>query len=216
MALGPSVAVADITGQVRYSGTPPRARPVDVSSDPACRPYAGEAAKQVLRVKDHRVADVFVYLAHAERPKGPPPRPARIVARHCHLEPRVVGVQVGQKLTVENQDGTLYSVRVRGGGGEVVRRLPKAGATMSHRFSAPQVMARVSCDVHAWLAAHVGVLEHPYFAVSDAQGRFQIDTRGLADGEYELRAWHEVLGERTVRVTVKGGAAKVDVGFTAG
>lgn len=213
VALTGSPARADITGRVEHVGAPPRVRPVNVSSDPACRPYAAEATKQALRVHDGRVADVFVYLVRVEAPKAPPPPPARLVARHCHLEPRVIGIQVGQKLVVENEDGTLYSVRVRGGGTEAGRRLPKVGSRLTHRFTAPQVMARVSCDVHTWLAAHVGVLEHPFFAVSDAQGSFRIPTEGLADGGYELRAWHELLGERTATVTVKGGEASVTVRF---
>jgi hypothetical protein len=50
------------------------------------------------------------------------------------------------------------------------------------------------------MAAHVGVLPHPFFAVSDATGAFRI--AGLPPGTYTLEAWHEVLGTRTAEVTV--------------
>jgi len=182
-----------------------------MSSDPTCRPFAGDDAVRALRVGKGRVADVFVYLAHVERPKGPPPPAVRITAERCHLSPRVVGVQVGQKLVVDNADGTLYSLRVRGGGGEVVRRLPKKGSRLTHRFTAPQTMARVSCDVHRWVVSHVGVLDHPYFGVTDEQGRFRIPTAGLADGTYEIHAWHEVLGEQVGEVKVEKGEATYDL-----
>jgi hypothetical protein len=61
-------------------------------------------------------------------------------------------------------------------------------------------MIRFKCDVHGWMAAHVGVVAHPYFAVSDAAGQFEI--KNLPPGSYTLEAWHEKFGRTTSSVTV--------------
>ena len=68
---------------------------------------------------------------------------------------------------------------------------------------------RASCDAgHGWMSAYVHIFDHPYFAVTGPDGRFEID--GLPAGSYTLAAWHEKLGRRTVQVTVPDdGAAQV-------
>jgi hypothetical protein len=85
---------------------------------------------------------------------------------------------------------------------------------MSQVFTAPEVMVRFKCDVHGWMAAHVGVVAHPYFAVSDEAGRFEI--KDLPPGAYTLEAWHEKFGRTTAQVTVgEKQAQTVAFAFTA-
>jgi hypothetical protein len=64
-------------------------------------------------------------------------------------------------------------------------------------------MIPVKCDVHAWMRSYIGVLDHPFYAVTDANGNFAID--GLPPGQYTIAAWHEVFGEATQKVTVQPG-----------
>ena len=68
---------------------------------------------------------------------------------------------------------------------------PKKGSKLTRTFTVPEVMVRFKCDVHPWMAAYVGVVAHPYFAVTDAYGAF--DIKGLPPGTYTLEAWHETL-----------------------
>ena len=64
--------------------------------------------------------------------------------------------------------------------------------------------------MRAWIVE----LDHPYFATTDESGKFQLTD--VPPGTYELVAWHEVMGEKTAKVTVSAGApAKVDFQFTA-
>ena len=58
-------------------------------------------------------------------------------------------------------------------------------------------MVPFKCDVHGWMNAYVGVLEHPYFAVTDKDGKFTL--KGLPPGTYTIEAWHEKLGTQTAR-----------------
>ena len=62
----------------------------------------------------------------------------------------------------------------------------------THTFDKPEVMVPFKCDVHGWMNAYVGVLEHPYFAVTDKDGKFSLKT--LPAGTYTIEAWHERLG----------------------
>jgi len=71
---------------------------------------------------------------------------------------------------------------------------------MSHTFTAREVMVPLKCDVHPWMNAYVGVLDHPYFAVTGTDGKF--DLRTLPPGTYTIEAWHEKLGTMTQSVTI--------------
>jgi len=61
-------------------------------------------------------------------------------------------------------------------------------------------MVPFRCDVHGWMNAYAGVVAHPFFAVSKADGSFEI--KGLPAGTYTIEAWHERLGVQTTKVTV--------------
>ena len=87
--------------------------------------------------------------------------------------------------------------------------MPVEGMRKTVSMRKPEVMGKVACDVHPWMAGWFGVMEHPCFAVTDGQGRFSI--AGVPPGEHTLKIWHETLGTREVQVTVTaGGTATVD------
>ena len=65
------------------------------------------------------------------------------------------------------------------------------------------------CEMHNWMKAYVGVLPHPFFAVTDEHGHFSI--QGVPEGEWDLVVWHEMKGKQNTKVTVpKGGMAVVN------
>jgi hypothetical protein len=71
---------------------------------------------------------------------------------------------------------------------------------VTRTFATREVMVPFKCNVHAWMHAYLGVLEHPFFAVSDEAGRFAIDR--LPPGTYTIEFWHERFGTATRLVTV--------------
>ncbi len=91
--------------------------------------------------------------------------------------------------------------------------MPPALKTSDRTFNKPEPFFLVKCDVHPWMSSYVAVMTHPYFAVTSATGKFSIDASGLADGSYEVEAWHERLGNQTGTATVSGGGATVDFSF---
>ena len=78
-------------------------------------------------------------------------------------------------------------------------------------FTAKEVMVPFKCDVHGWMNAYVGVLDHPYYAVTDKDGKFEL--KSLPPGTYTIEAWHEKLGAQEQKVTL-GQKESKDVSFT--
>jgi len=85
------------------------------------------------------------------------------------------------------------------------------GSPLDRTFAREEVMIPVKCNVHPWMKSYIGVLKHPFFAITGKDGTFEI--KGLPPGEYTIEAWHEKLGAqaRQVTLTEKGSA---EVTFT--
>jgi plastocyanin len=134
-----------------------------------------------------------------------PQTPVVLDQRGCKYYPHVFGIQVGQPVTVLNSDPTLHNVHaVPKTNTEFNFGQSSKGMKTTRLFDKPEVMVPFRCDVHGWMAAYGGVLSHPFFAVSKADGSYEI--KGLPAGTYTLEVWHERLGTRTHTVTVDGKA----------
>ncbi|MNC87666.1 hypothetical protein D3C83_34080 [compost metagenome] len=110
-----------------------------------------------------------------------------------------------------NSDPTLHNIHaIPKMNSEFNTGQPIQGMKFDHTFTAKEVMVPFKCDVHGWMNAYVGVLDHPYFAVTGADGSFELT--GLPPGTYTIEAWHEKLGTRTQTVTI-GEKQTSDVSF---
>jgi plastocyanin len=207
-----------IAGTVRFTGPVPPPTTVTVTSDPVCAALhpRGLAVEEV-RVADGALADAFVWLRSGlgTRVFAVPETPVEIDQRGCTYVPHVAGAQVGQPVRFINSDATLHNVH-----GTPTRSAPWnfglafAGADRRLTLPAAELMVGLRCDVHPWMRGYLGVLEHPYYAVTGTDGRFTL--ANVPPGTYVLAAWHERLGtrEQTVVVPAQGRVA-VDLGFTA-
>ena len=65
-------------------------------------------------------------------------------------------------------------------------------------------MVLIKDDVHPWMRMWVGVVEHPFFAVTGADGAFEF--RGLPPGEYTIQVWHERYVGVSREIVVKEGS----------
>jgi hypothetical protein len=116
-------------------------------------------------------------------------------------------MQVGQLMLIKNSDDTLHNIHaLPNNNDEFNKGQPSGSPEMKKTFTKPDVMVKFKCDVHPWMTAYVGVLEHPFFSVTGADGTFSI--KNLPAGEYEIVAWHEKFGEQTAKVKVGDGEAK--------
>ena len=102
-----------------------------------------------------------------------PSAPAVIDQDGCLYIPRVVGVMVGQDLEVRNSDPLMHNIKAVPTENRPIQHQPAArGHDLDRSFRTPEIMVPLECNVHGWMHAYVGVVEHPYFAVSGADGAF--------------------------------------------
>lgn len=205
-----------VTGTVTFAGTPPPAEVVKMNADPICmRENGGQRETEFFGVGPNgELRNVIVFVKQA--PSGyrfdAPAQPVTLDQRGCRYEPHVFAVRVGQPLDITNGDPTLHNVHaVPTVNQEFNLGQPIQGMKMSHTFTAPEVGILFKCDVHGWMNAYGAVFDHPYFSVTDANGRFSL--ANLPPGTYEVQAWHEKLGTMTQTVTV-GQKQTLDVTFT--
>lgn len=212
------LGTARISGMVNFEGSPPANPPIDMSEEPACaEKYANGAVNPVVVVNDGKLANVFVRVTGG-LPAGPYPMPAEqavIDQDGCLYHPRVLGVMVNQPLEIRNSDPMLHNIKAVPTANRPFNiSQPRAGMTTTRTFTTPEVMVPMECNVHGWMQAYVGVVEHPYFDTSGEDGSFAIT--GLPAGTYQLEAWHEQYGTQTAEVTVaEGGTATVEFTFRA-
>jgi plastocyanin len=200
--------VGSVVGKITYEGQAARPRVIRMSSDPLCM-TEGEALSEVLLVgPGNGLQNAFVYVKDGlgNRRFPVPTTPVVINQQGCRYRPHVIGIQVGQPLELRNGDPTLHNVHAIP---KINREFnfgqPLKGMTSSRSFEQAEVMVPFKCDVHGWMNAYAGVLTHPFFAVSAADGSFEIE--GLPPGSYTLEVWHEQLGTQTMDVTVSGDAS---------
>lgn len=169
----------------------------------AMPPHGQRQTESYVVGSDGALANVFVYVkAGLEGRSFPvPAEPVVLDQRQCWYVPRVVGVRVGQPFQVLNSDPLLHNVRSASTVNAPFNQgQPIQGMRYSHTFSAEEVMVPFKCDVHAWMNAWVGVMNHPYFAVTGSDGRFAL--ANLPAGTYTVEAWHETAGTASGSVTV--------------
>ncbi len=193
-----------VRGRVTVVGSVPENEPLRMAADPMCKSASGGQRvldDAVVVAPDGGLANVFVEI-EGDFPDTPMPAEAVSVdQRGCIYRPRVVGVRVGQALVVRNSDNGLHNVH----GASTDRdsfnvSQPLSGMTNTFHPRDPGIL-RLKCDVHTWMVAFVGVVKHPYFAVTNADGAFAL--RDVPTGTYTLRAWHERFGRTVSQIRVE-------------
>ena len=130
-----------------------------------------------------------------------PKTPTTIQQQGCRYSPHVAGVMVGQDFVMKSGDPILHLPHVAPRNNkEWAFSQAKPGDTKTKQFTAPEVMVRLICDVHPWMEAWIGVLEHPFHAVTEQGGKFEI--KGLPPGNYTIEVWHELYAPVTMDVEV--------------
>ncbi|MEN9574250.1 MAG: hypothetical protein RL514_2105 [Verrucomicrobiota bacterium] len=179
-----------------------------------------------LKTRFHRVspdgglADVVVYVkAGLPKQEYHPPSEALVVhAQRYEFQPYIGAVQVGQPVIWDSVGSDTIGLQVtptnwpnRG-----FRRVLSEAHYEQASFPAPELFIRGEVYVHPWMLHYISVFEHPYFAVSDAEGRFRFP-QPLPPGKYTLAAVHRLAGESTQEINVHQplpASQPLDVQFT--
>ncbi|HTD68348.1 MAG TPA: carboxypeptidase regulatory-like domain-containing protein [Candidatus Limnocylindria bacterium] len=212
-ALAGAASAAEISGKVKLNGTPPPEK--TITPDAACGKLSPKLATRHYVVSDDKgLANVFVYVKEGAKAGAAPTEKGPLLDQvGCQYLPYVMGVQTGQHFDVKNSDSLLHNVHT----------LPKVQGNKERNvgqpvpmktdfvFDKPEVLVQFKCEVHPWMFAYVGVVEHPYFSVTDKDGSFKIS--GLPAGDYTVEVVHLKAGRTTQKVTV-GADDKKALDFT--
>jgi hypothetical protein len=183
---------ATINGTVILKGTPPAEIQVDLTEYPelAAKYPQGLTTRFYEVNPEGGLQNALIYLSDIGTINEWPSPEHSITMEHINglFQPYVVGIQTGQPLQLTCKDGTLCSFFVRT---RVNRPFVSAplGRVVVHTFSKPETeWVRIICDMHPWNFAYLAVFEHPYFAVTDEQGKFVI--RNVPPGQFTIAAVH--------------------------
>jgi plastocyanin len=201
-----TATAGDVKGTVTLDGTAPKNEPIKMAADPVCvkaNPTPQFQETYMVGSDGKSLGNVFVYVKDGlgQYIYDTPTAPATIDQKECRYHPHVFGMRVGQPLQIINSDPTLHNIHAQPKANQEFNTgQPVQGMKMTHTFTVKEVMVPFKCDVHGWMNAYVGVLDHPYFAVTDKDGKFDLQT--LPPGTYTIEAWHEKLGTMEQKVTI--------------
>jgi hypothetical protein len=221
-----------LKGVVTFKGAPPKRELEFAKGD---KVKVKEADRAICAAEDYYkdhllvnemgngVANVFVYLPKAPAGYKAPPVPSEPVVfdqKGCRFTPHALTVRCTQKVLIKSGDDLVHNthtnpVRNTKGFNQAIKPKERDGVETS--YDKPEnVPVKVNCDLHPWMTAWHLPLDHPFMAVTDAEGKFEIP--GLPPGKHEFRVWHEMPGYLEKKLTVEIKADKdmeENLSFTA-
>ena len=212
------LSAAEISGKVKLKGTPPPEVPIQLDANCGKLHPTPLTTRHYVVSPDGGLANVFVYIKSGVTKKYDPPATAALLdQKGCIYLPYVMGIQTGQELAIKNSDDFMHNVHA----------LPKlnkefnVGQPLKDQVTKKvldkaEVLVKFKCDVHPWMFAYVGVVDHPFFAVTDKDGSFKISN--LPAGKYTIEAYHlkahGVSGPGLTQEITVTDSDKKDVDFT--
>lgn len=199
-------------------GKPPAMDAISMSADKKCLAMHNMPAHfQSVIVNDKgMLRNVFVYIKKGLESQAfhTPAAAVEIDQKGCMYEPHVLGIQVNQPLLIVNSDPVLHNIHALPAiNKEFNIAQPIQGMKMEKTFTEPEIMVRVKCEVHSWMNCYIGVVNNPFYAVTDSNGACQLN--GIPPGEYVVSAWHEKYGTIDQNVTIQpGSSGTIDFKFT--
>ena len=187
-----------------------------MGADPKCQLAHpnGVANDDVIVNSNGTLKNVFVYVKDglAGKTFDTPKEAVIFDQKGCQYTPRVFGIQVNQPLEILNSDDTLHNVHSLSANSQQFNLgMPIKGMKLKKSFAKPEVMVKIKCEVHPWMPAYAGVLDHPFYSVSTDDGTFAL--KNLPPGNYVIEAWHEKYGVQTQNIAIGSDADTKDAQF---
>jgi hypothetical protein len=185
-----------VTGTVRLVGDLPHAVQMDMTKDEKICGKRKPSPRLVVG-KDNGVQNAVLCIegitAGKQRGQAAPPV---LGQRKCQYEPHVMLVPLGSPLEILNDDPILHNIHAYAGkdNGRTIFNIaqPVRGqrSTIAAKYLSDRGRVVATCDAgHPWMSAYIILTEHPYYAVTDAKGKYVL--RDVPPGSYTLTMWHE-------------------------
>ncbi|MBV9573458.1 MAG: hypothetical protein JOY93_05350 [Acidobacteriales bacterium] len=182
-----------ISGTVKWSGPMPHIAGYPITKDPSiCDPDSHKTAdlERLIVGPQGGVANTVVYLKDISKGKAMDlPEPRRFLdQKHCRYEPHILLVPAKSDLQMKSSDATLHTIHMTGAATYNLP-FPFPNQVISRNMQSPGV-ATLRCNGgHVWMNAELFIAPHPYYAVTDESGKFELTD--VPAGQYEIVAWHE-------------------------
>jgi plastocyanin len=219
MAAATMASAADwgtLKGRFVFAGSPPEPVKLQINKDiEFCGKHEPRAEKLVVHREDRGIANVVLWLdvkagdKVAIHPAFETTATAQIklANRGCRFDPHICVIRTGQSLLIENPDQVDHNTAAGLDKNDPFNALTPLGKTSERpRFKhAERLPAQVQCSIHPWMTGWLVVKDHPYVAVTDEHGRFEL--KNLPAGEHTFVVWHELPGY--VESATRGGQSEV-------
>lgn len=191
-----------ISGTVKFSGTAPAVKPIDVTKDKEVCGKSGKLVEEALLVGPKGgIQNAVVSVTGVAKGKKWASEKFTFDQKNCRFDPHILVVKAGATVDILNSDGILHNIHTSSvKNKEFNVAMPKFKKKIEQTFAAPE-MIRAACDAHGWMSGWIVVSESPYTVVTDADGNFKLGD--VPPGTYQVEIWHEKLGKVTKEVTVK-------------
>ena len=193
----------DLSGRVNFVGKSPNKKTLKMDADPVCGAAHKEPVynQSFIINEEGYLQNVLVYLKDVKYDGNTPDTQAVLDQNGCMYSPHVQGMMVGQDLLIKNSDATLHNIHgLPKLNSEFNFAMPKVVKEKAIKMAKAENFIKIKCDVHSWMKAYVSVFDHPYFAVTDDSGHYQIDN--IPPGDYEVIAWQEKFKDKTLNASV--------------
>ncbi|MBV8051227.1 MAG: hypothetical protein JOZ80_08575 [Acidobacteriaceae bacterium] len=184
---------ATISGTVKWSGPLPHLTILPISKDPQiCDPESAKTRdlERLIVGPQGGVANTVVFLKNVSSGKAfdLPEQRRFLDQKHCRYEPHILLVAKDALLQMKSSDATLHTVHMDGAATYNLP-FPFPDQVVSRQMNSAGVVNLKCNGGHVWMNAEMFVAPHPYYAVTDESGKFELTN--VPPGQYEIVAWHE-------------------------
>jgi len=190
-----------ISGTVKFKGTAPTPKKIDVSKD---KEVCGKTAKtdESLIVSNGNLENAIVVITDIKTGKKMDVKKVTLDQKGCDYIPHVLAFTVGSTVDINNDDGILHNIHAYDSKKASLfnEAQPKFKKTITKKIDTAGPI-NIKCDVHGWMDGWFYGADNPYYAVTEKDGSFKLTD--VPPGSYTVEVWHEKLGKSTQKVTVK-------------
>ena len=206
---------ASISGIVSFSGAVPKLKSIDMGSVAECQEqHSSEVMSEALVLgPNNTIGNVIVQIKTGlptDSKYDPPSKPAVLDQIGCIYTPHILAVQTGQIVKFKNSDKVPHNVHTLSEKNKAFNKSVNKDREIEYIYDQEEIFF-VKCDIHPWMKSYVSVVSHPFFGVTQSDGKFEI--KKLPPGKYTVEVWHERLGKETKEIEIVEGQS-AELNFT--